>query len=69
MQDTPVTIARSTAARPVARRPIAGHAAIVVALALLGGLGASSAACAQSTVVDGQKIAFDRSKGNCLTCH
>ena len=24
---------------------------------------------AQSAVAEGQKIAFDRSKGNCLTCH
>jgi sulfur-oxidizing protein SoxX len=26
-------------------------------------------AIAQSTVAEGQKLAFDRSKGNCLTCH
>jgi sulfur-oxidizing protein SoxX len=26
-------------------------------------------ACAQSAVAEGQKIAFDRGKGNCLTCH
>ena len=24
---------------------------------------------AQSTVAEGQKLAFDRGKGNCLTCH
>jgi L-cysteine S-thiosulfotransferase len=24
---------------------------------------------AQSAVAEGQKLAFDRSKGNCLTCH
>ena len=24
---------------------------------------------AQSAVTDGQKLAFDRGKGNCLTCH
>ena len=24
---------------------------------------------AQSAVADGQKLAFDRGKGNCLTCH
>ena len=35
-----------------------------VALALSAG-----AACAQSTAAEGQKIAFDRGKGNCLTCH
>jgi sulfur-oxidizing protein SoxX len=26
-------------------------------------------AAAQSNVAEGQKLAFDRSKGNCLTCH
>jgi L-cysteine S-thiosulfotransferase len=29
----------------------------------------SGAARAQSAASEGQKIAFDRSKGNCLTCH
>jgi len=39
-------------------------------LAALGALIATSApASAQSAVADGQKIAFDRGKGNCLTCH
>ena len=41
-----------------------------LALALL--IGASTypgAAHAQSAVAEGQKIAFDRGKGNCLTCH
>jgi sulfur-oxidizing protein SoxX len=26
-------------------------------------------AAAQSSVAEGQKLAFDRGKGNCLTCH
>jgi L-cysteine S-thiosulfotransferase len=26
-------------------------------------------AAAQSSVAEGEKLAFDRSKGNCLTCH
>ena len=30
---------------------------------------ASSAALAQSPASAGQTLAFDRSKGNCLTCH
>ena len=30
---------------------------------------AMSSAMAQSPVSEGQKIAFDRGKGNCLTCH
>ena len=28
-----------------------------------------ASAQAQSAVADGQKLAFDRGKGNCLTCH
>jgi L-cysteine S-thiosulfotransferase len=39
-----------------------------IMLAIVAGLAASPAR-AQSTVSDGQKLAFDRGKGNCLTCH
>ena len=39
------------------------------ALALVIGAFASGAAQAQSAAAEGQKLAFDRSKGNCLTCH
>jgi sulfur-oxidizing protein SoxX len=39
-----------------------------VLLAIAAGLAASSAQ-AQSAVTEGQKLAFDRGKGNCLTCH
>jgi len=42
----------------------------VLALALLIGVAASAnSACAQTAVAEGQKLAFDRGKGNCLTCH
>jgi L-cysteine S-thiosulfotransferase len=37
-------------------------------LALLTGAASISPASAQSAA-EGQKLAFDRSKGNCLTCH
>lgn len=37
-------------------------------LALLAGAGFAGPAYAQSAA-EGQKIAFDRGKGNCLTCH
>ena len=37
----------------------------VLAVALLG----AGVAQAQSGAEDGQKIAFDRGKGNCLSCH
>ena len=42
--------------------------ALLLALAALTGI-AMSPARAQSAVTEGQKLAFDRSKGNCLTCH
>ena len=42
----------------------------VLALALLiGAVTFANPAHAQSTAAEGQKIAFDRGKGNCLTCH
>ena len=40
--------------------------AAVLLLALCGAL---APARAQSSVAEGQKLAFDRAKGNCLTCH
>lgn len=41
-----------------------------LALTLLIGLAASSgSADAQSAASEGQQLAFDRGKGNCLTCH
>jgi len=36
---------------------------------LIGAVAAASPALAQSAFSEGQKLAFDRSKGNCLTCH
>lgn len=39
------------------------------ALAMGLSLTMSMAAHAQSGAADGQKLAFDRGKGNCLTCH
>jgi sulfur-oxidizing protein SoxX len=38
-------------------------------LALLASLAGTAPALAQSAVAEGQKLAFDRGKGNCLTCH
>jgi sulfur-oxidizing protein SoxX len=38
-------------------------------LALLIGAAAITPLRAQSTAVEGQKLAFDRGKGNCLSCH
>jgi sulfur-oxidizing protein SoxX len=45
---------------------------LLPALALLFLIGAavlSGPARAQSAAAEGQKLAFDRGKGNCLTCH
>ena len=43
---------------------------LIPALALwLGAVASASPAHAQSAVSEGQKLAFDRGKGNCLTCH
>jgi L-cysteine S-thiosulfotransferase len=42
--------------------------ALVLALSIVAATFVSPA-CAQSAAADGQKIAFDRGKGNCLTCH
>ena len=35
----------------------------------IGTLACAGPVLVQSAVSDGQKLAFDRSKGNCLTCH
>ena len=42
--------------------------ALTLALAI-GAFASASTAQAQSAVDEGRKLAFDRSKGNCLTCH
>ena len=55
---------RSTKPAPVPAR------ALAFALSLtIGAMLAAGPAHAQSSVAEGQKLAFDRSKGNCLTCH
>lgn len=41
---------------------------VVMSFAVLGVL-LTGLTTAASTPADGQKLAFDRSKGNCLTCH
>ena len=41
-----------------------------LALALvIGAFASTGTSQAQSAAAEGQKLAFDRSKGNCLTCH
>jgi sulfur-oxidizing protein SoxX len=41
----------------------------LASLFLIGAAVLSGPARAQSAVAEGQKLAFDRGKGNCLTCH
>ena len=42
--------------------------ALTLAL-VIGAFASTGTAQAQSAAAEGQKLAFDRSKGNCLTCH
>lgn len=43
--------------------------ALLAALAMAAFAVTANPAQAQSTAAEGQKLAFERSKGNCLTCH
>ena len=60
MTETPVIDALKTTS---VRVPAFALAFAISAFAL------ADTAQAQSTVDEGRKLAFDRSKGNCLTCH
>lgn len=44
-----------------------GHC--LVTLLAAGWIASAAPALAQSAAAEGQKLAFDRGKGNCLTCH
>lgn len=48
--------------------PVKSIRTVALATALLTGA-AASPALAQPAATEGQKLAFDRGKGNCLTCH
>src|SRR5262249_30796628 len=48
---------------PLIRHPIPSAIAALLALSL------SAAAASAQSATEGQKIAFDRGRGNCLTCH
>jgi sulfur-oxidizing protein SoxX len=53
-------------------KPLSSKPALLSALAwalLIGVACSAGPACAQSAAAEGQKLAFDRGKGNCLTCH
>jgi len=51
------------------RKTLVIPASAKTALIALASFLSASAAHAQSGAADGQKIAFDRGKGNCLSCH
>jgi sulfur-oxidizing protein SoxX len=51
------------------RKPVPLPALALALLLAIGVAATSGPAAAQSAVSEGQKLAFDRSKGNCLTCH
>jgi L-cysteine S-thiosulfotransferase len=50
-------------------KPFLAKPGLIPALTLVIGIAAAGSAQAQSAAAEGQKIAFDRGKGNCLTCH
>src|ERR1700682_5192909 len=60
VRETPLTKTLSTKPAPIP--------ALRMAL-VIGAVASASPARAQSAVSEGQKLAFDRGKGNCLTCH
>jgi L-cysteine S-thiosulfotransferase len=60
------TKAQETSLTNISSRKTGLIAAMVLALSI--GAAAGPAA-AQSATAEGQKLAFDRGKGNCLTCH
>ncbi len=51
---------------PLARSVLIPALAVVL---LIGAAAFATPACAQAAADEGQKLAFDRGKGNCLTCH
>ena len=52
----------------LSRKPRSSKARLIPAIVLAIGVAAGPAS-AQSAATEGQKLAFDRGKGNCLTCH
>jgi L-cysteine S-thiosulfotransferase len=64
LREAPLTNIRSTKPAPVPARDLIFALAVTIGAVLAGG-----PVRAQSSVTDGQTLAFDRGKGNCLTCH
>jgi sulfur-oxidizing protein SoxX len=54
----------------LSRKPCSNKARLIPAIALALAVAATFAEPAQAqSTAEGQKLAFDRGKGNCLTCH
>jgi L-cysteine S-thiosulfotransferase len=64
LRETPLITIRPTKPNPVPALTLICALAVSIGAALTAG-----PARAQSSVAEGQKLAFDRGKGNCLTCH
>jgi L-cysteine S-thiosulfotransferase len=65
----PLTKIRPTAPLRVPTLALTFAMAITTGAVTIGALSAAGPVRAQSSVAEGQKLAFDRGKGNCLTCH
>ena len=65
----PLTNIRPTAPAPVPTLALTFAMAVTIGAVTIGALLAAGPVRAQSSVAEGQKLAFDRGKGNCLTCH
>src|ERR1700749_492230 len=65
----PLTNLSPTAPAPVPTLALTFAMAVTIGAVTIGALLAAGPVRAQSSVAEGQKLAFDRGKGNCLTCH
>jgi L-cysteine S-thiosulfotransferase len=65
----PLTKICPTAPAPVPTLAPIFAMAVTIGAVTIGALCAAAPVRAQSSVAEGQKLAFDRGKGNCLTCH
>jgi sulfur-oxidizing protein SoxX len=64
LREAPLTEICSTKPAEISSAKSAWALALLIGAAVV-----ASPACAQSNATEGRKIAFDRGKGNCLTCH
>jgi sulfur-oxidizing protein SoxX len=60
---------KRTGSAPLSHNPSTKPAFIPALALLVGAVASTSPAGAQSAAAEGQRLAFDRGKGNCLSCH